>query len=267
MKYTPSLTSFMLLSGLIRVSSQCTELKQYDREVSYSEKTIFFGEANTLFVNGPIAAIFCKKRNRSPYCSRISLQSYTPNIPDAAKPDQRFTIGGGQWLPPLYSGSRSCARNKIVTAVECRGRDCAAISLQCSSLNSDMYAMGRTGVNAERRTTAYSRKTKCPTGTYMVGLDCEGDDGQCSHIQLKCAEVKYKSKDPTCSDNGGGNPGNPGNNCTDWMLPSGLPWKDTSSLNCDHYERWGQCSRYGNRFRNYYTANEACCACGGGSRN
>ena len=138
--------------------------------------------------------------------------------------------------------------------------------------------MGSSRVSAGRTSNG---KTKCPTGTYMVGLDCEGD-GQCSAIQLKCAAIDYKSRDPKCSDDESeGNPGNPGDNvpddfvsevprppqsCRDWRLPSGETWTDTSRKNCDYYERWGQCSRYGNRFRNYYTANEACCACGGGSR-
>lgn len=55
--------------------------------------------------------------------------------------------------------------------------------------------------------------------------------------------------------------------CSDIVGPQGISWHDTGGedFNCDWYAL-DRCDQYGNSFENYgYTANEACCACGGGS--
>ena len=66
--------------------------------------------------------------------------------------------------------------------------------------------------------------------------------------------------------------------CTDFILDGGLPWTDSHGDGCAFYaEATGddgnyyddfdtKCDYYGSEYRNVYTAQEACCVCGGGYR-
>ena len=55
--------------------------------------------------------------------------------------------------------------------------------------------------------------------------------------------------------------------CSD-LTVNGQAWNDSDGLeyDCQWYETTQDaCEKHGNSFRNGYTANEACCHCGGGS--
>ena len=68
-----------------------------------------------------------------------------------------------------------------------------------------------------------------------------------------------------CNNNGGGGGGGGGGgSCTDTPR-----WYDIdgSHYNCQWYSQNNRCRKYGNSYENFgKTANEACCACGGGSK-
>ena len=52
--------------------------------------------------------------------------------------------------------------------------------------------------------------------------------------------------------------------CTDLTF-NGTAWRNSLGYNCSWYETYNLCAFYGNRFKNAYVANEACCHCGGGA--
>jgi hypothetical protein len=48
-------------------------------------------------------------------------------------------------------------------------------------------------------------------------------------------------------------------------LSNGVPWVDSTGDSCAKFEANNWCAQYGDGFENGgYTANQACCACGGG---
>eukprot|EP01061_Rhynchopus_euleeides_P047239 TRINITY_DN938_c0_g2_i1.p1 TRINITY_DN938_c0_g2~~TRINITY_DN938_c0_g2_i1.p1 ORF type:complete len:238 (+),score=37.47 TRINITY_DN938_c0_g2_i1:217-930(+) len=55
--------------------------------------------------------------------------------------------------------------------------------------------------------------------------------------------------------------------CEDRLLPGGVKWYDSfgSRYDCNWYASAGRCTSFGWSYRNVYTANEACCVCGGGA--
>jgi len=59
--------------------------------------------------------------------------------------------------------------------------------------------------------------------------------------------------------------------CTDLTATGGSPWSDAARRNCGEYSRHGYCQEYGHSFgdrvgETEFSANDACCACGGGNR-
>jgi len=55
------------------------------------------------------------------------------------------------------------------------------------------------------------------------------------------------------------------NPCQDMTLYDGSPWKNSNSETCNDYEEKSLCPEYGNMVSDHgYSANTACCVCGGG---
>ena len=103
----------------------------------------------------------------------------------------------------------------------------------------------------------------------MVGMECKGNG--CSQIRLQCAKIEYKNErlsGPGCGlgDSGLESPP-PLSTCQDKTIGNGQPWSDADGKRCNDYSMWEWCSNYGDDFMNIYTANEACCECGGGDRS
>jgi hypothetical protein len=72
-----------------------------------------------------------------------------------------------------------------------------------------------------------------------------------------------KTANEACCTCGGGDRGNNDPTCEDTY-----GWKDSLGDGCSFYEKGFNCEDYGDDFRNMgETANEACCACGGGNTN
>jgi len=91
-------------------------------------------------------------------------------------------------------------------------------------------------------------------------------------FDLIVPKLNTRTKKLDCT--GGGNGGTvdpPAPTCKDKTLSNGQPWSDGDGNDCNHYSKWSWCSKYGNLYTNVgygevYTANEACCECGGGDR-
>jgi len=102
-------------------------------------------------------------------------------------------------------------------------------------------------------------------------LGSPGRDNKYGHGLVR-ADLAYNF---LLSNGGGGGGGNPapvpaptpgGGNCID----SPLGWHDSdgSKFNCQWYGEQDRCAKFGNEFPNDgFTANEACCVCGGGSND
>jgi len=245
------------------------ELELYDKQVSDIETTSFFGPSGRRDVNGPIAALFCKGGK---HCPKLKLQAYTPDLP-IGEGDQTVTTNSGwRWTPYLSLGKVTCGNGEIVTGVECKGQNCGSVRLKCSPLNSEVYQRSISSKPSTSWTTNSStgRRSRCAKGSYMVGMECRGH--ACSEIRLDCAKIEYKDKKLDCT--GGGNGGTvdpPAPTCKDKTLSNGQPWSDGDGNDCNRYSKWSWCSKYGNLYTNVgygevYTANEACCECGGGDR-
>jgi len=77
--------------------------------------------------------------------------------------------------------------------------------------------------------------------------------------QLVVTQVFGNSNSESCSGGSGGSGG-----CAD--SPQGWHDSDGSDFHCGWYAQGNNCQRYGSGYRKFgKTANEACCACGGGS--
>jgi hypothetical protein len=103
----------------------------------------------------------------------------------------------------------------------------------------------------------------------MIGnFDC--DDGTDSTLDFNCPEFNCDGNDCSsgCYDNGNTSGGDTGGNddCVD-ILINGSDWYDSDgeTYDCDWYATGNNCE-YGDSFANFgYTANDACCVCGGGT--
>ena len=234
------------------------QIAPYNKQVSDWETSRVFGSPLSEEVNGPIAALFCKGGRD---CPKIMLQSFAPDLPGVAA-DQRITTSNGRWLPGLSYGSKACNADEIVTGLQCKGSNCSRIQMKCSPLNSKLYQRSFGTTLSRESTSGFKRRTRCGKNKYMVGMECSGYG--CSEIQLVCAavEVKFPKSGPSCE----GIP-EPPTTCTDKRMDDGFPWSDSSDYDCNYYSQYqNQCASYGHMYRNVYTANEACCACGGGDR-
>ena len=241
-------------------------MKDFDREVTDKESTTFFGKGEGREVEGPISAILCKKNG----CPKISLQSNPPDLPDdvVGDKDQTVAIGGDEFLPNLTDGKEICPSNKIITEVQCKRRNCGSLRLRCSALNSKLYEIGSSTVTTNWTSGGL---TKCPKTYFMVGMECDADGGVfCNRLRLICSKIRFKAKKPGCGlvdppTNEPPTPSNPPSpQCKDKTL-HGQQWTDRDGIYCrDYAARSGWCQKYGDGYRNTYTANEACCACGGG---
>ena len=239
-------------------------MELYDKQVSDKESTSFFGSSGLREVNGPIATISCKAGTD---CSKLKLQSYSPDLPWIEDDQTVARSGNGRWKPPLSSGKRTCNKNEIVTGVRCKGKNCGSVSLKCSPLNSKLYQRDGFSKPSNKWTSSSNRKTTCGKGSYMVGMECRGNG--CSRFRLQCAKIEYKNRKST--DCNGGSPYNEPETpktCKDRIMSNGQPWSDIDGKKCYDYSSWDSwCSDHGDGFRKVYTANEACCECGGGDRS
>lgn len=240
------------------------QIEKYDKQVSDLETSRVFTSPLAEEVNGPIPALFCKGGRD---CPKIKLQSFVPNLP-GVEDDQRITTSNGSWLSPISYGSVACNTDEIVTGVECKGQNCRQIRIKCSPLNSKLYRRDFSTSLSDESTSSFNKRTRCGKNKYMVGMECTGKG--CSEIRLVCAaiEVKLKVSGPNCEEEKEIGPPTPTDEppttCTDKTMSDGQPWFDASNYGCFYYSRYNQCGSYGDSYRNMYTANEACCACGGG---
>lgn len=250
-------------------TTQCLEIEPYNKQVSDKEISRVFGSPLQEEVNGPIGMLNCRGGRQ---CPKIELVSFVPDLPwVGGGVDQRISKGNGRWLLPVTNGSRTCNPDEIVTGVQCKGQDCSRIQIKCSPLNSDLYQRDfSTTFSNGSTSTSFNKNTKCGKNRFMVGVECSGYG--CSEIRLVCAgiEFKHKKTNEKCES---GVPRNdvpaptPTSTCQDKTFNDGQPWHDNSNYDCFYYKRWDQCDSYGDMYRNIYTANEACCACGGGNRS
>jgi len=127
--------------------------------------------------------------------------------------------------------------------------------------------------------------------------DSAGDEYTCDYYEEQagqdhCEDYGYEyggyRADEACCTCGGGSTGTdtptesptdaltdaptqePTSDCTDYTLSDGSAWRDSAGQDytCDYYEEQGDdhCKDYGDKYEyGGYTANEACCTCGGGS--
>ena len=246
------------------------QIEPYNKQVSDKEISRVFGSPLQEEVNGPIGILSCKGGRN---CPKIQLVSFVPDLPWVGGADQRISKGGGRWLLPVTNGSRTCNADEIVTGVQCKGQNCASIQIKCSPLNSNLYQRSFSTTFSNGSASSFNKSTKCGKNRFMVGVECSGFD--CSQIRLVCAgiEFKHKKTNEKC-ENGQPLEGNgpapitpTPTACQDRTLADGQPWRDAHFYPCVYYKRWNQCDAYGNMYRNIFTANEACCACGGGIRS
>ena len=229
------------------------------------ETSRVFGSPLQEEVNGPIATLFCKGGSN---CPKIKLQSFVPDLP-WVEGDQRISTSNGRWLSPISTGSRTCNADEIVTGVQCKGQNCSRIQIKCSPLNSKLYERDFSTTFSNESTSNFSKRSRCGKNSFMVGLECSGYG--CSDIRLVCAGIDFKHKKTNehCDDGEPINDYEPPTTttCKDKTLGNGEPWYDSSGYGCFYYKRWNQCAAYGHMYENVYTANQACCACGGGDRS
>jgi len=235
-----------------------TELQLYDKQVSKKETSSFFGRSGKREVNGPIAAIFC---DSGQYCPKLKLQAYSPNLP-WVEGDQSVAESDNWWWKekPLSLGMSICRTNEIVTGVRCLGQNCGSVKLRCSPLNSRLYQRDSSSRASSSWASSSNKRTRCAKGSYMVGMECKGNG--CSQIRLQCAKIQYKSKRLSGSGCPRGVPDS--RTCQDKTIDNGQPWSDVDGADCNDYSERNWCSKYGDKFMNIYTANQACCECGGG---
>ena len=242
-------------------------MERYDKQVSEKEITKSFGPSGYEEVDGAISALFCQGGS---FCSKLKIQSFSPDLP--IQGDQQLTSRSGAWTSFFSRGKTTCSNDEIVTGIECSGENCGSVSLQCSPLNSKVYRRSNSSRASEEWASSSSIRTRCNNGSYMVGMQCRGND--CSQIRLECATIEYKNR-KDCDDNTTGTTDNDPEpptdkpTCRDETLNNGSPWLDIDGHSCFEYSKRGWCEKYGSRdaYRNIYTASEACCMCGGGTWN
>lgn len=245
------------------LQSDCTnpEYERYDKQVSRKRISRLFGPSGSEEVDGPIDTLFCKGGKN---CSKLKLTSFTPDLPKEGNQDiTKNEPGETYYTPPFSEGKKTCDDNEIVTGVECEGPGCGSVRLQCSRLNRGLYIRDSSSRPANGWATSGS-KSKCKKGQYMVGMQCRGSN--CSEMKLECAKLQYESR---CNDGLNEPTPAPTPTCRNKTLHNGHPWADIDNNKCYDYKKWGWCQKYGSieSYRNIYTANEACCECGGGDRD
>lgn len=141
----------------------------------FSEEQVYSGRQTA-----PIAGIFCSGR----YCDSKRLiiirDGNSSPVQETGHWTRWFTDGNTAWA--------DCPPDMLVNEVQCRGRYCDDMRLQCGRLN-DNYRVQAFDLRFANWFSEEEGERLCPDGYYLWGMACRGD--YCDGIRLSCARVDY----------------------------------------------------------------------------
>lgn len=203
----------------------------------------------------------------------MRLKYYEPKSPLPSF----FRSGGTNQLLVSYPkgkvGFKSaiCPKNEIVASIECLG-NCKKFRLRCKRVKNvyrvnDVIKNGPLISGSADATEPGQQHGRCNKGFYVKGINCFTNGlTDCDVVQPLCAKVEYQKSGGVI------NPPSPPKapfkkkDCTDTQPSRSRDWTDRNGFTCEDYEEKKLCSSYGNQFADSLgrTANQSCCACGGG---
>ena len=174
--------------------------------------------------------------------------------------DEMF-VGAPKWTSWFNSKKRKvtrCPGNTLVSRIQCKGRSCDKMRLQCKKMKPG-YRINKSKMVNTDWISEQNGISVCKEGHFAQGMKCRGK--YCSEVRLLCAQVEYEQiiigdfHDEETDI------------CMDMKLREEGEWQDSDGKNCDWYSNdINHCDEYGSSYENFgFVANKACCACGGGS--
>lgn len=221
------------------------------------DNTKWFGNTNNGYsvrLKGPIAGIKCD----GSFCESLKLRSYR----HMKRGGDNIFVGAPKWTSWFSSTdwkATRCPENMLVSRMQCKGRSCDKMRLQCKKMKPG-YRINQSSTANTKWISEQNGISSCEEGRFVQGMKCRGK--YCSEVRLLCAEVEYEQI--IIGDFRDEKP----DVCIDMELNENSEWQDSDEKNCDWYSNDNHCDTYGNDpiYENFgLTANEVCCACGGGS--
>lgn len=171
----------LVLASICSISRAWTLYKRHNKNIKrtpvFSEEGSGYSGRQTV----PIAGIICE----GDYCDNKRLvvvrEGETAPLMDSGHWTRWFTDGN--------PSSANCPAGMLVNELQCSGRYCDDIRLQCGNLNEDYRIVS----GRETLTDWFSEEEGerlCPDGYYMFGMECR--DHYCDGIRLACVQVEHK---------------------------------------------------------------------------
>lgn len=138
----------------------------------------------------PIAGLSCSKR----FCDNKQLVVVRDG-PSAPVQDSGYWT---EWISEEGPSQANCPRDMIVNEMQCEGRYCDNLRLQCGRLSAD-YRVDASDIRTVDWFSEEQGERLCPDGHYISGIACQGRF--CDEIKLFCARIYYKSTTTAPSKN------------------------------------------------------------------
>lgn len=157
----------------------------FSRKLKFITRTSKFSEENSGYSGrqtAPIAGIECS----GSYCDNKRLVVVREGT---SKPvlDSRYWTS---WISEEKPSSTNCPSDMIVNEIQCSGKFCDNLRLQCGRLASD-YRVITSNIQVVDWFSEEQGERLCNDGYYLWGIECRGS--YCDDLKLKCARVEYSS--------------------------------------------------------------------------
>lgn len=179
---------FSILSVLPISSAQSLQWMTFTRRSKTLTVTREFSEEGSGFSGrqtAPIAGIVCSGR----FCDNKRLIVVRNGNSAPVQNSAHWT----RWISDEEPSWADCPANMIANELQCDGRYCDNLRLQCGTLSSD-YRVVTSDIKTVNWFSEEEGERLCPDGYYLWGIACRGD--YCDDLKLNCARVDYKAGRP-----------------------------------------------------------------------
>lgn len=173
------LANFFALN--LSIASAWTLFTRSGKSIDYTSWFSEEGNGYSARQTAPIAGLVCDGR----YCDNLRLitvrDGTTQPVQNSAHWTRWFSDGNPSWA--------DCPIDMIVNEMQCSGRYCDDIRLQCGRLSSDYRVISSDIRNVDWFSEEEGER-RCDDGYYFWGMACDGS--YCDNLQLNCVRVEYE---------------------------------------------------------------------------
>lgn len=162
---------------------QAASWQRFNRLGKTITRTSTFSEENGGYSGrqtAPIAGISCSGK----YCDNKRLVVVRDGTSAPLQNSGHWT----SWFSEEGTNYRNCPSNMIVNELQCSGKYCDNIRLQCGTLKSD-YRVDTSDRSYVGPFSEEQGERLCSDGYYLWGMQCSGR--YCDNIKLTCVRVDY----------------------------------------------------------------------------